>query len=636
MLVLLLRPESSSFKRNQTPIANLSKIKFEVKRKFLENLSWELIQKNSIVFQGDEIFTGENAEANIVFIKSKTSIIIPPKSLVKIEVYENVEAIEIKEGLAEVQINEKGKLKIKNGDKLFEVTASMKSKLTLSKQFGELSIAATEGSIAVKNELKTIELNQDNALKMDENLSTVNIQIIFPKPSQKIDSWTSKVNLKLKQPIKGNVIISKDSSFETIVINKTLDNVSELGLEELLEGIYFLKVTSSDESSEIRTFEIINSFSFTPKSPLDGETSSLQFINDSVRLSWKNVNKDATFEIELNNEEVVQIFKIKKGTTFLDVKNLTGKSFSWKGKTIYKEKSTSFSNPNFVQLDFNRPLSLLNESTSKINSSDKNSVIKWKKVAKNEKFNILITKEEKNIINTVIDDDYWNLNKLERGRYVVKISSLTYPGKNNFLSKEISIISPILEWDAKLPPSYASLDPTLTIDLKYQAEKNADIKLLLQTETDKTFLPISISNDKLTLNTFGSYCLKATGDDVKSLSESLPYCFEYKSLPAFSALPKVADQIMNYVRYKDQDAYQIKVPTVARAVKYIFTIFKDKEATQKVFEGESKTPDIYWMRDDVGIYYLKYKVFDEKDRTSSHSPISRIMFPISPDSDWNN
>ena len=70
------------------------------------------------------------------------------------------------------------------------------------------------------------------------------------------------------------------------------------------------------------------------------------------------------------------------------------------------------------------------------------------------------------------------------------------------------------------------------------------------------------------------------------------------------------------------------------AVKYEFSIYKDDKGKNLVFRDATSSPEFKWTTRRSGVFFLQYKVTNKRGRSSELSPFSRIIFPISPLSNW--
>lgn len=650
VLVYMLQPDDGSSRKDLKHLADLTSSEFKVRRKYSGAISWAYINKGAALFNQDEIFNDNQTPAKISFLNSKSSIILPPKSLIAIEEDHEKITLVIKEGKAELTLGKNETMNVQSGEKILNVTSSVDSKVTFTNTSGELSVSTTAGDIVVhdKDKVKSVSVKKDQILNVPSNpaakeLAVTRFKILSPVNGDEFDLYKNGFVAKLSQSLKGTMLVSKDSSFEKPVLTKQLQNDSEMDLSELKEGSYFLKVISGKETSDVRSFKVFYNPIFTPQSPLDGETLTLGPGNEAIKLTWEKQPVGTTTEIEvLNNTSETDKkplqFNVTNGDNFLKLTGIIGEQFSWRAKTLFRDKATPFSNLNSIKLDFGRPIILEKEWISKMSSSDAN-IVKWNKVSEGEKFNISLipgidpVSSKNKALEKITAEHSINLERLRRGKYNFKISSITYPGKNNTLQKELVVYSPVFEWD-KAPriTSFGAIDPEIKLNLKLNAIDSNQITMQATLNKKKEF-PIALAADhSVLLKEFGSYCIKGKGRAEAFFEDTSEYCFEFKELPPFSTIAKPQDQVMKYTKNKKNnlDAYKLHASPVARAIKYEFHVYRDDQGKKEVYKNDSSSPEIEWMSNRSGVYYFRYKVYDSKGRASEFSPMSRIIFPISP------
>ena len=139
----------------------------------------------------------------------------------------------------------------------------------------------------------------------------------------------------------------------------------------------------------------------------------------------------------------------------------------------------------------------------------------------------------------------------------------------------------------------------------------------------------------LSIDAFGKHCLVAIPTVLsKNFGNSKEFCFDLIKVPVFPLLSKNKDLILEYVKRNGIDTYKINVPIVDKATKYKIEVYKSANAKDIVYTAESPSSEFFWSTNRSGIYYLRYKVFDSRNRSSDFSPASKLIFPISPLSSW--
>lgn len=630
MLLLMTKSKDENQLSQAIAIANLSSGEQTIKRKLSGSISWGLIPVGSEIFQGDTIFTEMGATANINFLKSGSSILVPPLSLIVIEEIGNQISLEIKEGRVDLSLQSNAGIDIKKGDKILKIKAKESSKVTVSNLAGDLSVSASKGSLIIADKEKKVEVKKDQVLKVAESIKLSEIEIISPKPGESFDFILDDIPVKFSRPLSGKILIAKETMFKNIIFSKEIDKIAELKIPMLPEGSYFFIIKTKSESSEIRPFSIINKSSFKPLSPLDGQTLILPNFQTPIELKWEAPPQNISTEIELTsfdhaNVKQQTIYKLQKGESGLQIKNIFGDHLFWRGRTIVKGKSSSFSPLMRVPLKFSRAINLKDELKEVINTS-LDTVIRWDRVNEKEFFKISFTSPEGKVTNYKSEKAEWNFKGLPKGKYRFNIESLLYPSKESFKERELTLVHPIILW-GKNGLKYSSIDKGATIPINYKTFDSGAIDLIVTSNgSDET---ITLTN-KVVLADFGKQCLKAKGKPELFLTDSTEFCFDYVALPPFGSLPKISDQILTYSTIEKESGHLIKVPSIERAVKYEFIIFADSAAKKEVLREVTSKNSYLWKYDGSGVYYFKYRVIDKEERSSDYSPLSKIVFPISP------
>jgi hypothetical protein len=162
-----LTAEKSGMGAVGVPIAQLTTVVHDVKRKPTQRLIWESISEGSQLFAGETIRTSSESEARVEFIKSKTRIDLDPDSEIVIqEVEGKIELSFLKGNLFVASTGEAGgeALTLKAGDKSIALTGN---ELSLSQD--------SSGTVGV------------TVLKGDSSLgSSSQIKILSPQPNDAV------------------------------------------------------------------------------------------------------------------------------------------------------------------------------------------------------------------------------------------------------------------------------------------------------------------------------------------------------------------------------------------------------------------------------------------------------------------
>lgn len=103
-------------------------------------------------------------------------------------------------------------------------------------------------------------------------------------------------------------------------------------------------------------------------------------------------------------------------------------------------------------------------------------------------------------------------------------------------------------------------------------------------------------------------------------------------------LPKVnrprvtAKQVMKY--NKNKKCHEINIYDTKYSNKYYVEIYRDKAMTKMVLNKWLQEPKLCWRNYQDGEFFIRVKSFDYWNRSSSFSNLGKIIFPISPMTDF--
>ncbi|MBY0416338.1 MAG: hypothetical protein K2Q18_19340, partial [Bdellovibrionales bacterium] len=192
--VALLNVSPTDDNQSRKLLATLAEEEQYVTRKFSDSLSFSEVNRGDKLYNGDQIFTGDNSRAKIIFLKSKNVLNIPPRGLVKIEEGESGENVEIQKGLAEFVIQKDQVLNIVKGEEKVVLT-STGSGDNIGKIFykkDKLIVQVNKGAVDLQN-----KEGKKESVKKDEVVSVSAVEKVItkivstmtssPLPDQKVD-----------------------------------------------------------------------------------------------------------------------------------------------------------------------------------------------------------------------------------------------------------------------------------------------------------------------------------------------------------------------------------------------------------------------------------------------------------------
>lgn len=640
-IITMLRISPTQVGRNNKVIAELVSQSNNVRYRGAGAVSFYEANLNEKLQNDDEIFTGSDSHAVVHFIKSKVILKIPSSSLIRIEDDENGGAIEVKDGQVDIILEKNQSLNIKTGGEKRQIVSSAKrTSVKLYNSKGKTELYTNDTGLKLKNnsgafttvipgsELKVVESKSNNK-------ATFNI--ISPKAGDTVDLLLG-MDIKLDKKGSYSVEISKSADFVKNIFSAEFVGSTYKLKSFLEEGDYYLKVGGKDDSKNI-PFKNYSQSKIRDYSPEDGSFVTIG-PGEEVRLNWNN-NSLKSFSVIVRDDKGQQThYSTVKNELILN--NIRGSSFEW---GVYPEMDkNNFSNiklPNRVGVVFKGeiPISKSDRSVFKVNEKNLDIKVGERKDDSNI-VNISDVDTNTEILNKKINDSKFSLPVNKIGKYKVVVSSENYP---SLKSAEFSyeVVTPVIDWDSSLPGEINSSDEKVKTSLKYKAnvENVKNLTVLM------TYTPVSGSSvqnkikaeqlGELELNGYGKYCFVAQPDaSTKYIHESTPYCMKVNEVPEYSVLEKVKDTVLVFANNGDQESYVIEVPEVSKARGYQFEIYRDRMGKSLVYSVKTEKPSTEWNTKRAGLYFMRYRVIDSKGRSSKFSPLSKIIFPISPLTDW--
>jgi hypothetical protein len=618
-----------------------------VTRKFSNSLSFNEISKGEKLFNGDTIVTGDKSRAQIVFLKSKNVLNIPQKGLVKIEEGESGENIEIQKGLAEFIIQKDQKLNIIQGKETLVLTSNSTSNGTgkLFYNNNKLIVKVDSGQVSI-NDSKGVVQN----IKKDETVSItpekvvtkiVTSMLTSPVDNQKIDIWEG-INLVWGYNGAIEVSLSKDREFKQSVLKITAQNSPFNWNPSLGVGRYYLKVRAVNPKAreeEIIALNMESSKIIGNYTPEDGSTQNLKR-GEALRFSWSQLPVEKyRIDIEDSKGQASNYVTTKPEFALNDIKDT---KLTWRVSPMLKSgsflESTDKKTVNITYLGENKIIKP-NPGQNFIYGKDKIQFA-WTSLPK-EKLHIKIMGSDSKVL---LDKDV-QANQIEfgannPGSFVFELTSNDYPSippaKVNF-----SVQSVAAEWLSKEKVLLTSIDPEeKKVEMKFTTKASLP-ELELSIYSDEA-LKNKLRSGKVLSNTitypvkdFGTYCLVIQAAEANSpWLPSSSKCIIYSSKRAFEMVATPKNLVMKFVELNGVASYSFEVPSVQRAEGYEVQVFKDQQAKSMVYTEKANTNTFKWPSKKAGIYFYRYRAFDSKQRVSEYSDVAKLVFPISPLSDW--
>lgn len=630
MCLIFARPDIGS--RDTHPVARLEKYKNEVKYKDSGSVSFYEVSPEKLLHNNDEIFTGDNSQAIVHFLKSKTKITIPASSLVRIEESEEGEKIEIKSGAVDIELS---------GDQAIDIQINgVRKTLRAHEKGGGVKVLNESGSLRFSNG-KDIMLEDLKGVRQELPKEPVGaFNLLSPSNGEKLDINDGiRIISNLNSKYKATISPLADFSLKNETVHFT--GKSYLWKPTIDEGNYYLKIEQGT-NSQVVSLNVVSRLKVEGKVPADGNIVELS-PGENLKLRWDKLPVKSYKVIVKNGLGEVKEYLTQENELVVD--NLKGSFFEW---SIYPEISKNHyshsQSKSYVGLKFIGALKIEDSSNkTHYDLKDKVVMIKWSKLGKDFFAKLIDRNTGVELYNKKISD-YKTLESLTKeGAYSFEIESAEYPGVEK-AKIDFTVLRPVLSWNKKMLQEFKSVDNEFTLNLEYMADDGVENKATLQinhkspNQEANQLEEVTFDSAKLTkinLKKFGTYCFQAIlKKDIQFIENSDEYCFKFIQVPVFGALEKSKDMVLNKIKKQKVESYRIEVPKINKAENYYFEVSLSTNDKNVIFKGTGKKPEILWTTNRSGIYYLRYRVSDIKNRMSDYSPYSKIIFPISPFSKW--
>lgn len=640
-LVALVRIKPPTKNRTQPPIAKLEAHSNSVRYKESGSVSFYDVSSSEKLQNKDEVFTGENSNALVRFIKSGTLLKIPSSSLIRVEESDGGDSIEVHEGVVDIVIKKNQMVNIKSHGTIHQIKSSQSDSVV--KAFysaGELHLFTKDKGVKVKSEKGDMELPSDSDAKLIDGLvkNDTSFKLISPTPGENLES-TGAIKIATNQKAKYNVTISKNVDFSRPYYSTKFDGVNLDWDSVLEEGDYFLKVENKNDQ-QIVPVSLTSKFRIDGLVPSDGELLNLN-PGDKTTFRW-NPLPVSSYRVMIR-DSFGHDNVYTTSTNFLVVENLKGPEIEWSVlPEISPGKYSNIKKIALAGLKFRGKIQFTQlPTTTKFKQSETKTLFSWSAL-NGERVLVRVWDNKNNLelFTKQVSESSLLIPMDSSGARKLEIDSLDYPGQQK-AEFNYEVYSPVLTWDSKMPNEIRSTEESIETPIRSKDhfnERDNTVVLIKYSPVSgpQTTRQLPLNNiDLIKLEGFGTHCFTAQLLIAKeSIGKSDDYCIKFIQTPVFAPLPRASDSVLTYIKHNGLDSYKIEVPKIEKAVKYQFDIYSDNFNKNLVYTVNSTKPEIYWATNRSGIYYLKYKVFDVKNRKSDYSPFSKLIFPISPLSDW--
>lgn len=368
MLALFLFSGFKLFIEEQNPflvrgsdfLAEIDSLSNTVKKKSGTLLAWNDAKTSQKLFDGDQLYTHENSEVDILF-RDSTKINILENSLFKLERKKEEALIVLKEGIFYIRTKgDSRKIKVKVANRELSID-SLESKLQVQGQGIDSKIIVLEGQarIGISGQEVSLKPNQFIELKeTQEQLEVKQLPIKLLEPAHNQTLFNQEqITFSWEQgEAKSSLFqVSRDPNFKDLYFERTLEDES-FNLKTLPKGVYYWRVLKDKENLN---FEIRKIVIFEPIQiigPLYSSLIRMKKPDSPVYFNWK-AKLSENFQIEVSSDSDFNKILVSK--------EVKGHKFEWDqarpGQYFWRLKKTKgedqiFTNPFPFQIRRESPL----------------------------------------------------------------------------------------------------------------------------------------------------------------------------------------------------------------------------------------------------------------------------------------
>ncbi|WP_413574934.1 FecR domain-containing protein [Bdellovibrio sp. HCB290] len=234
----------------------------DVRRKNLDTFSWLPANREDQIFDNDSIYTGERSEAQIR-LQDGTVIRISPNSLITLNMKNGQMMLDLRYGNLVGDINKGTALKIKSGEKEFNLDGSGKIEFKKSHS-GNVDLRLLSGNLNYqdKKERKILEKSQPVAVSQQgmkplvkptvELLTANNSVFVRENPDEAMAfAWRGQGNIAHFE-----MEVSPTANFDHVAVLKDTKEGKTDVVEPLEPGPYFWRVKAYDKNGTVGFSEV--------------------------------------------------------------------------------------------------------------------------------------------------------------------------------------------------------------------------------------------------------------------------------------------------------------------------------------------------------------------------------------------
>lgn len=606
---------NSNFSFNRKAIAQLKEAKEDVRLKMFEQTSWENPEANAGLVSGDQIFTGENSYALIEF-NNQVKVNLKPNSLITITEMDDKLVMELERGSLDLENSPQGEIYLKENEEIRKIEP-----------------LPTFQKLSKTNEQKIVV----------EEKPTMAPEITGPVDGYKVELGKN-INFTFSRELSGNLEVARDATFSQGLRKiKLNEKVSAMPFMAEEKGNFFFRLVEDGLVSRPVQIEVFEHQMNEVVSPLnDSELELKRLEPHSVLLTWKKGSEAPTHLKVL--KDGLEIVNQTVETDSFELTDIEAGTYQWgtsSSSAMEVSKLSSFK-------VYFEPLVAKNNKLSLPETRNNSLPLIFNNAQKNEELEVAVTQQDNIVAEKVLSEKY-NLEELKPGSYTISVNSKKFKSKNptilqaDLKSKSIHFDGVVLGNKVEKIQEILLDKPLDEMTFKYFSYLNPEDLVLKMTKDGADFSKMTKASFtkeelKLKLNGYGKYCVGAKVKDAaiaKFYSDDV-FCVDLKAKILIAKLSAPGNQIIKRNSLMGKDIYEIELPKNSLAKEYKINIYGDENKKNLIYSSKSKDNTFVWKSKKSGIFYYNYQLMDINGNLTSESDVSKLIFPISPLSEWSN
>lgn len=623
---------------NAKPIALITNKYRTAQRKFIGSMAWDRIEKNSAIYNGDTIHTGELSELTVRFSDGNI-IVLSDNSMVQVFLNEKGEVgANLSKGSAKVDASEGANgFKLGSGD----VSVTVQSGSTVSATTAENDsdsaplLQVVKGNVSVEaadGEKK--ELEAGDALLSGGD--TPSIIMLYPMANDKLvyyDEGEYMADFKwiCDTPIAVTLEVSEDKEYKRVI--RRIETDTNEAQIRLPPARYYWRVKNGINTLANGKMTIIQSLPPKAASPLDGYLYTYRKKMPDVRLVWTESCEAVEYEVNVAsigmNGDKNSVLKRRTPLTSMILPSMSEGVYEWNvtafmdGDVLgYPSEARTFTVEHKALLD--PPALYLPKNKDAVNirakgkgGKDESKVLfTWKTETEASAYRIGVYEDE-SLTSKIIDDT------VEVNRYSIAVNKFTADTQywwcvstidsegNESRKSEVRKFTAMdgeVEQQLEEPSAGYTVEDTFIKDMKFAWKKKVPYGMAtyLEVSRDGAFKDIvydkEVEASSITGLTFtpGSYYWRirtrdmAESEDAFDLAASARELFVVPPLPPVQVITPIKTAIV-----KEDMPYRVSWKAVKGAEFYRIEIF-DKSTGNKIYSNT-----VYGMQDDIDMFHDK-------------------------------